>query len=343
MKVDNNIRVGIIGGSGYTGQQLISLLIQHPKTDLIAVSSRELLGKKVQSIFSESKFDLKNLKYLSPKNKIFYTCDAVFIATPNGTSMNIVESFRNNGTKIIDLSSDFRIKDLKVWEETYGMKHSCPKLQSSFIYGLTELNEKEIRKSELVAVPGCYPTAVILALLPILKSKTRIISFIADVKSGISGAGRKVVESGLKKEIKNNFKAYSVDGHRHYPEIQGVITDIYNKNIDFTFIPHLLPIFRGIYATIYVTLDVSSKINFRTIYESFYSYGNNVILLEEGIIPEIAQAINTNKFFLSLNEDLQNNKITLIACMDNLMKGAAGQALECFNLMFNFDKNLGIN
>ena len=216
--MNNNLtKVGILGGSGFTGEELLRILSNHPRTEVIAVSSRELLGQSTNQIVEGSE-----LTFVEPNNEIFYKCEAIFFATPHGVSMGIVRSYIERNVKIIDLSADFRLKDVNIWEEWYGSKHTEEELLSESVYGLTELNLNKIKSAKLVAVPGCYPTSSLLGVLPLLNSKLQIESIIIDAKSGISGAGRKTVENNLSEEIKENFRAYGLEGHRHLPEIKEI-------------------------------------------------------------------------------------------------------------------------
>ena len=225
-------KVGILGGSGFTGEELLRILSNHSRTEVIAVSSRELLGQSTNKIVEGS-----NLSFIEPDNDIFFECEAVFFATPHGVSMNKVKSFLKSNIKVIDLSADFRLKDLKNWEEWYNLKHAQKELLSESVYGLTELNCNKIKSARLVAVPGCYPTSSLLGLLPLLNSELEIDSIIIDAKSGISGAGRKKVENGLSKDINENFKAYGLEGHRHLPEISEVLQNVSGYPIKLSFLP----------------------------------------------------------------------------------------------------------
>ena len=241
--MNNNLtKVGILGGSGFTGEELLRILSNHPRTEVIAVSSRELVGQSTNKIVEGSE-----LVFVEPNNDIFYECEAIFIATPHGVSMDIVRLYIERNIKIIDLSADFRLKDINVWEKWYNSKHTQEDLLSESVYGLTELNLNEIKSARLVAVPGCYPTSSLLGVLPLLNSELEIESIIIDAKSGISGAGRKIVENKLSQEIKENFREYGLEGHRHLPEIKEIVELVLGYSIKLNFVPHLIPTMRGIY------------------------------------------------------------------------------------------------
>jgi len=335
--INNLTKVGIIGGSGFTGEELLRILSNHPKTEVIAISSRTLQGQSTNQIVEGS-----NLIFIEPNNDIFYDCEVVFFATPHGISMNLVNLFISKNIKVIDLSADFRLKDVGTWEEWYNISHSQEELLSESVYGLTELNSSEIESARLVAVPGCYPTASLLALLPLLSSKFKIESIIIDAKSGISGAGRQKVENGLFEEVKENFKAYGVEGHRHLPEIKEIIDLVSGYPINLNFIPHLIPAMRGIYSTIYLQLEEIVDLNIQDLYESFYADSPNVKIMQSGQVPDIKSIANTNNCNISVNHSNIPNQLVLISSIDNLVKGASGQAVECYNLMNGFNQSTGI-
>ena len=243
-------KVGIIGGSGYAGEELIKLLSLHDSSSIVAISSRELKNTPVSDLFQGT-----DLNFVDPEDQIFFQCDVVFFATPHGTAMNKANSFIQKGIKVIDLSADFRLKDPSIWKEWYGSNHKDLENLNNSIYGLTELNAKLIETGNLIAVPGCYPTASILGLLPLVSNKLPIDSIIIDAKSGISGAGRTTVNESLKDDIQENFKAYATGGHRHLPEIIEVLEGIHGSSLKINFLPHLIPAMRGIYSTMYVNFE----------------------------------------------------------------------------------------
>ena len=336
--INDLTKVGIIGGSGFTGEELLRFLSNHPKTEVIAISSRTLLGQSTNQIVEGS-----DLIFIEPDNDIFYDCEVVFFATPHGVSMNLVNLFINKNIKVIDLSADFRIKDIGIWEEWYNIPHSQEELLSESVYGLAELNSSKIESARLVAVPGCYPTASLLAILPLLSSKFKIESIIIDAKSGITGAGRQKVEDGLSEEVKENFKAYGVEGHRHLPEIKEILELVSGYPINLNFIPHLIPAMRGIYSTIYIQLQETIDLNIQDLYKSFYEDSPNVKIMQSGQVPDIKSVTKTNNCNISVSDSNIENQLVVISSIDNLVKGAAGQAVECYNLMNGFNQSTGIN
>ena len=337
--MDNNLtKVGILGGSGFTGEELLRILFNHPQTEVIAISSRELLGQSTNTFVEGSE-----LVFVEPNSDIFYDCEAIFFATPHGVSMDKVSSYIARNIKIIDLSADFRLKDIKIWEKWYDSKHTQEKLLTESVYGLTELNLHEIKSARLVAVPGCYPTSSLLGLLPLLNAEVEIESIIVDAKSGISGAGRKIVENSLSEEIKDNFKAYGLEGHRHLPEIKEIAELVAGYPIKLNFVPHLIPTMRGIYSTIYLQLKELKSLNVQDLYNSFYEDSPNVSIMKPGEAPDIKSIAKTNNCNISINYSSIENQLIIISSIDNLVKGAAGQAVECYNLMNGFSQSIGLD
>ena len=337
--MNNNLtKVGILGGSGFTGEELLKILSNHPKTKVIAVSSRELRGQSTNAILEGS-----DLMFVDPSDDIFFECDAIFFATPHGVSMNMVSSFLNKNIKVIDLSADFRLKNVDVWMEWYGSPHLQEELLSESVYGLTELNLDKIKSARLIAVPGCYPTASLLGVLPLLNKGAQIESIIIDAKSGISGAGRKAVEDGLSVEINENFKAYGIQGHRHLPEITEIVELVSGYPISINFLPHLIPAMRGIYSTIYVQLKDLENLDIQNLYDSFYMDSPNVRIMNSEEVPDIKSIANTNNCNISVNKSNIENQVIVISSIDNLVKGAAGQAVECYNLMYGFNQSTGLD
>ncbi len=337
--MNNNLtKVGILGGSGFTGEELLKILSGHTETEVIAISSRELLGQRTNEIVEGS-----NLVFVDPSDDIFFECDAIFFATPHGVSMNMVSSFIDKGIKVIDLSADFRLKNADVWKEWYGSTHIQEKLLSESVYGLTELNKDKIKSAKLIAVPGCYPTSSLLGALPLLNSKLEIESIIIDAKSGISGAGRKTVKNRLSEEIKDNFRAYGLEGHRHLPEIKEIAELVSGYPIKLNFVPHLIPTMRGIYSTIYLQLKELQGLDIHDLYNSFYKDSPNVSIMRTGKVPDIKSIANTNNCHISINHSNIENQVIVISSIDNLVKGAAGQAVECYNLINGFNQSAGLD
>ncbi len=340
MKEKNKIKVGVIGASGFTGEVLTSLLFNHSQVETIALSSRQLEGRNVTDVFKHLSIK-SDLKFTSPEDDTFNQCRAVFLCTPHGKSMNISQNFLKKKIKVIDLSADFRLKQAEVWNKWYGTQHSNPELLSESVYGLPELYKEDIRVANLVAVPGCYPTVSLISILPSLLLGQKIKSITFDAKSGMSGAGRSSVDNHLEKEMPNNFRLYGEKGHRHYPEIKQVVDSLSEENINLTFTVQLLPIMRGIYSTTYINFEGALRSDMVQIYQEYYNPLINITVVDKP--PDLLDVVGTNGCKLFLQTTTTDNQILVTACIDNLLKGAAGQALECFNLMFNFEQNTGLN
>ena len=334
----NLTKVGILGGSGFTGEELLRILSNHSNTQVIAVSSRELLGRSTNEIVEGS-----DLFFIAPDDEVFYDCEVIFFATPHGISMKLADKFVKKNIKVIDLSADFRLKDVNTWEQWYNTPHTQKDLLSESIYGLTELNLRNLKSAKIVAVPGCYPTASILGVLPLLKSEFNIESIIIDAKSGISGAGRNSVKNGLSNDIKENFRAYGLEGHRHLPEIREIVELVSGYPIKLSFLPHLIPAMRGIYSTIYLQLKETQGLNIQDLYESFYKDSPNVRIMKPSNAPDIKSVAHTNNCDISVNYSDIENQVIVISSIDNLLKGAAGQAVECYNLMKGFNQSAGLD
>ena len=343
MNSKNKIKIGIVGGSGYAGEELIRLISLHPNADLIAVSSRDLYGKSLQSVYDQM-HNLPKINFVNPDDSVFFECEVVFLATPHGFSMSVAGKFLDNGIKVIDLSADFRITNPESWKNWYESDHTALGLLKKAVYGLTELNSERIKKADLVAVPGCYPTASLLGLLPILESDLEIDSIIVDAKSGISGAGRAKVESTLSDEIVDDFKAYAVDGHRHLPEIKQAVELICKKEVKVNFVPHLIPTMRGIFASIYVQVNgLEEHLDLEVMFSSYYKDSLFVEILTDKNLPSIKAVRGNNNCNIAIRRTSIPDQVLILVTIDNLLKGASGQAVECFNLMEGFDASTGLN
>ena len=343
MNSKNKIKIGIVGGSGYAGEELIRLISLHPNADLIAVSSRDLYGKSLQSVYDQM-HNLPKINFVNPDDSVFFECEVVFLATPHGFSMSVAGKFLDNGIKVIDLSADFRITNPESWKNWYESDHTALDLLKKAVYGLTELNSERIKKADLVAVPGCYPTASLLGLLPILESDLEIDSIIVDAKSGISGAGRAKVESTLSDEIVDDFKAYAVDGHRHLPEIKQAVELICKKEVKVNFVPHLIPTMRGIFASIYVQVnDLEEHLDLEDMFSSYYKDSLFVEILKDKNLPSLKAVRGNNNCNIAIRRTSIPDQVLILVTIDNLLKGASGQAVECFNLMEGFDASTGLN
>lgn len=336
-------RIGIIGATGYTGVELVRLLIRHPKVKVTAVTAERSVGRPIWEVFPSlfREIDL-NCQALEPRT-LAKSCDFVFTALPHKAAMEVVPDFLKAGLKVVDLSADFRLMDPKVYEEWYE-PHSAPQLLKNVIYGIPELNREEIRKAALVANPGCYPTSVILALAPALRQ--RLIdpgTIIADSKSGVSGAGRSAALTSMFAEVSESFKAYKVAEHRHTPEIEQELSRISGEKITITFTPHLVPMKRGILSTIYAQIKgpVSEK-GFEEVYKTFYAQERFVRVRPRDLLPNTADVMGSNYCDIGLRVDQRNNRLILLSAIDNLVKGASGQAIQNMNLMLGLEESLGL-
>lgn len=334
------INVGIVGGTGYTGVELLRLLALHPKVKIKAITSRNEAGMAVSELFTNLRGYI-DLKFSDPANAKLNKCDLVFFATPNGIAMQQAESLLQSGVKIIDLAADFRIKNVAEWEKWYGMQHACPNLVAEAVYGLPEINREQIKNARLIANPGCYPTAVQLGFLPLIEAKAIDTGhLIADVKSGVSGAGRKAEVHTLLAEAGDNFKAYGVPGHRHLPEIKQGLSNVAKQPVGLTFVPHLVPMIRGIHATLYAKL--TKKIDLQELYEQRYQNEAFVDVLPAGKHPETRSVRGSNLCRIAVHQPQNGDTAVILSVTDNLVKGAAGQAIQNMNIMFNLPESLGI-
>lgn len=332
------IRAAIVGGTGYTGVELLRILAQHPKVEISAVTSRADADKPVDAIYPSLKGRC-DLNFTQPEIKNLLESDVVFFATPNGTAMQMAKTLLDNNIKVIDLSADFRIKDPQLWSQWYGMEHACPDLIQEAVYGLPEINRKAIQNSQLIACPGCYPTAVQLGFLPLVEKQLADLSqLIADVKSGVSGAGRKAQVSSLMSESGESFKAYGASGHRHLPEIVQGLESQTDQSVGLTFVPHLTPMIRGIHATLYAKCELPLD-EIQAIYQTRYANEAFVNMLEAGQHPDTRNVKGSNHCQIALHTPGNSNTLVILSVIDNLVKGAAGQAVQNMNLMFNLTEN----
>ncbi|TNG01779.1 MAG: N-acetyl-gamma-glutamyl-phosphate reductase [Gammaproteobacteria bacterium] len=336
------IKVGVVGGTGYTGVELLRLLSVHDAVELRAVTSRSEAGKPVSGLFPNLR-GFCDLPFTEPSLERLSGCDAVFFATPNGTAMTMVPELLDAGVKVIDLAADFRLRDIGLWQQWYGMEHACPDLLQEAVYGLPEVNREAVRKARLVANPGCYPTAVQLGFLPLIESGLADTqSLIADCKSGVSGAGRKASVGTLLCEAGENMKAYAVPGHRHLPEIKQGIAAVQGSPVDLTFVPHLTPMIRGIHATLYVRVQ-DQTVDLQKLYEQRYKDEQFVDVLSAGSHPETRSVRASNMCRIAVHKVPESNVVVVLSVIDNLVKGAAGQAVQNFNLMFELEEDTGLN
>jgi len=335
------LKVGIVGGTGYTGVELLRLLVPHPEVELAVITSRGEVGLPVADMFPSLRKQV-NLAFTDPAQADLASCDVVFFATPNGIAMQQVQALLDQGVRVIDLAADFRIRDIATWEKWYGMSHACPEVVATAVYGLPELNRERIRTAQLVANPGCYPTSVQLGFLPLLQAGVVDESnLIADAKSGVSGAGRKAETHTLFAEAGDNFKAYGVPGHRHLPEISQGLTEMASgRKIGLTFVPHLVPMIRGIHATLYGKLTRS--VDLQQLFEDCYATEPFVDVLPKGSHPETRSVRGSNHCRIAVHQPQNGDTVIVLSVIDNLVKGAAGQAVQNMNIMFGFAETAGL-
>ncbi len=334
------IKIGIVGGTGYTGVELLRLLAVHPNVELTAITSRGEAGMLVADMFPNLRGYI-DLPFVDPVKADLGQCDVVFFATPNGIAMQQAKTLLAAGVRVIDLAADFRIKDVATWEKWYGMKHVCPELIEQAVYGLPEMYRDQIRGAQLIANPGCYPTSVQLGFMPLLKAGVvDVKNLIADAKSGVSGAGRKAEVHSLFAEAGDNFKAYGVAGHRHLPEISQGLSKMSGQQTGLTFVPHLMPLIRGIHATLYARL--TSACDLQQLFESTYAQERFVDVLPQGAHPETRSVRASNLCRIAVHQPQGGDMVVVLSVIDNLVKGAAGQALQNMNIMFDLPENTGL-
>ncbi|SDM88321.1 N-acetyl-gamma-glutamyl-phosphate reductase [Vreelandella arcis] len=337
------IKVGIVGGTGYTGVELLRLLTQHPHVSVEAITSRSEAGVKVSDMYPNLRGHYDTLAFSEPDAQQLGAMDAVFFATPHGVAHALAGELLDNGTRIIDLSADFRLRDAAEWAAWYGQPHGAPALLDEAVYGLPEKHREKIKTARLVAVPGCYPTAVQLGYLPLLEAGlVDTDRLIADCKSGVTGAGRGAKVGSLLAEASESMKAYGASGHRHLPEIRQGLADMQGGSVGLTFVPHLTPMIRGIHATLYATLsqepgDLQARFEQRFANEPF------VDVMPAGSHPETRSVKGINTCRIAIHRQENSNTVVVLSVIDNLVKGASGQAIQNLNLMFGFDETTGLN
>ena len=335
------INVGIVGGTGYTGVELLRLLAQHPQVKLVKITSRSEVGMAVSDLFPNLR-GFVDVAFSEPDASL-NDCDLVIFATPNGIAMRHAPELLRAGVKVIDLAADFRLKNAAEWQKWYGQAHACPQLLETAVYGLPEANRQAIASAQLVANPGCYPTAVQLGLLPLLENGLVDASrLIADCKSGVSGAGRKSSVGHLLCEASESFKAYAVQGHRHLPEIVQGLQGVSKVPVGLTFVPHLTPMIRGIHATLYAELTVQDN-ELQDLYALRYQNEPFVDILPVGSHPETRSVRGANCCRIAIHKPQSRNTIVILSVIDNLVKGAAGQAVQNMNIMFGFEETMALN
>ena len=335
------VKVGIIGATGYTGSELVRLLLRHPDAELVAITSRAEAGKPVASLFPSLRGQT-GLTFTDPADeKAFADCEFVFSATPNGVAATHAPALLARGVRMIDIAADFRLRDIAVWERWYGMTHPCPELVAEAVYGLPELYRERIRAARLVANPGCYPTAVQLGFLPVVEAGVADTdTLVASAVSGLSGAGRGAHVPMLFCESAESVRAYNVGGHRHRPEIAQGLSALAGRPVDFVFVPHVAPLIRGMHATLTMRL-VRTDLDIQALYEERYRNEPFVDVLPAGAHPDTRAVRGTNVCQLAVHRP-SPDRLVVLSVIDNLTKGASGQAVQNFNLMCGFPEDRGL-
>ncbi len=336
------IKVGIVGGTGYTGVELLRILALHPHVEVTVVTSRADTGVAVTTVYPNLHGHYAGLCFSAPDIKTLSQCELIFFATPNGIAMQMAAELLNSGIKVIDLSADFRLQNVAEWEQWYDMTHVSPELIPQAVYGLPELNREQIKTSNLIACAGCYPTAVQLGLIPLITAGLiQLDNIIADVKSGVSGAGRKATVSSLMSETGESLKAYAVSGHRHLPEIIQGLSVVAKSAVNLTFVPHLIPMIRGIHATLYAqsTADLNTIYD---LYQTHYQHEPFVTILPPNTQPNTRNVKGSNQCQISLFKPQGADTVVILVVIDNLIKGAAGQAVQNLNLIYGFDETTAL-
>lgn len=339
------IKVGIVGATGYTGSELLRLLVLHPKVEIIVVTSRTEKGRPVADMFPHVRGYI-DLPFTDPSVDELAGCDLIFFATPHGVAQSMMSEFIDSGLRTIDLSGDFRLKDVDVWESWYDQKHACPELIPQAAYGLPEIYREQIKDAKLVACPGCFPTVIQLGFLPLVEQGlVQADRLIADAKTGTSGAGRAAKVGMLLSECADSFKAYGVSGHRHLPEMQQILSEANGSPVNVTFVPHLVPMIRGIEATLYIQPKPDAELSLeqaQAIYEERYKDEPFVDVMPLGSLPETRSVKGSNMCRIALHQQPGSNTIIVLSVIDNLVKGSSGQAIQNMNLMFGFDEMMGL-
>ena len=334
------IKVGVVGGTGYSGVELLRILAGHPDVSVRAITSRKEAGINVADVFPSLRGAFA-LAFSDPKDAALDRCDCVFFATPNGVAMAQAKSLLDAGVRVIDFSADFRIKDIALWEKWYNLKHAAPDLVEQAVYGLPEMSRSEIKSARLVANPGCYPTATQLGFLPVVEAGlVDIDHLIADVKSGVSGAGRKEELGLMYCETSDSLKAYSAGGHRHQPEVVQGLSRAAGKPVNLTFVPHLTPMIRGIHATLYAR--ITKEADFQKLYEERFADEPFIDVMPPGSHPDTRSVRASNLCRIAVHRPQGGDTLVVLVVEDNLVKGAAGQAVQNMNIMFGLSETLGL-
>ncbi|MGI9952594.1 N-acetyl-gamma-glutamyl-phosphate reductase [Moorellaceae bacterium AZ2] len=338
------VKAAIIGATGYTGAELVRLLVGHPRVELVALTSQSFAGQTMAQVYpSLQGFSEAVCEDLSPE-EVLSRAEVVFLALPHGHAVAVAEEAEKRGVRVIDLGADLRFREARVYEEWYGLKHTNPELAARAVYGLPEIYREAIASARVVANPGCYPTSAILALAPLLRAGyVEAQSIIIDAKSGVSGAGRKAQLTNLFVECNENIHPYGVAGHRHTPEIEQELSRLAGEDVRVSFTPHLVPMSRGILSTVYVNLKAAvGEEDLRQLYQEFYREAPFVKLLPPGQWPHTRWVYGSNFCHLNLAVDRRTRRVIVASAIDNLTKGASGQAIQNLNLMFGWPETTGL-
>lgn len=334
-------KIGIVGGTGYTGVELLRLLAHHPQVEVAQITSRGNAGTSVAAMFPSLR-GVSDLVFTEPEAERLAECDLVFFATPHGTAMEMVPQLLGAGTRVVDLGPDFRLRDPAQWQQWYKLEHSCPERLEEAVYGLPELNRAAIREARLVANPGCYPTCVILGFLPLLeRGVVDVEHLVANAISGISGAGRQAQTRTLACEATESFSAYGAAGHRHWPEIRQGLSAIAGRAVELVFVPHLAPMIRGMHGTLYARL--TEEVDLQALYEERYANEPFVDVMPAGSHPETRTVRGTNLCRLAVHRAHGQDTALVLSVIDNLTKGASGQAVQNMNLMLGLEETAGLD
>ncbi|HEU4342993.1 MAG TPA: N-acetyl-gamma-glutamyl-phosphate reductase [Candidatus Binatia bacterium] len=335
-------RVAIVGATGYAGIETLRILLQHPRVEVAVVTSQQYVGKPVSAVYPALLGKCDSILQALEPEKIAAQADLVFTALPHETSMGVIASLVKHGVRTIDLSADFRLHDAAVYRRWYR-EHEAPELLAEAVYGLTELHRKQIAEAVLIANPGCYPTAAVLGMAPLFAKNLVRGTVVIDAKSGVTGAGRSSTVELSFSEVNENFKAYNVALHRHSPEIEQELSEITRRSVPVLFVPHLAPMNRGILSTMYVPLDPSvSDEELVKIYREFYHADPFIRVLPSGRFPETKDVRGSNDCAIGLRYDAGTRTLVVISAIDNLVKGAAGQAVQNMNLMYGWPEDEGL-
>ena len=336
------IKVAIVGGTGYTGVELLRLLALHPHAQVKVITSRSEEGVRVADMYPNLRESYPNLAFTVPDADALTSCDVVFFATPHGVAHSLADEILQAGTRVIDLSADFRLEDADEWAQWYGQPHGAPHLLADAIYGLPEVNRDKIKDARLIAVPGCYPTAVQLGLLPLVEAGLADPKqIIASCASGVSGAGRGAKVGSLFCEAGENMMAYGLKCHRHLPEIKQGLRRAAGQPVELTFVPHLVPMIRGIHATLYATV-VDRSVDLQELFEQRYQDEPFVDLLPAGVFPQTRTVKGANMCRIAVQRPQNGDVVVVMSAIDNLVKGASGQAVQNMNIMFGLDESSGL-